>query len=57
MKIGEPIILPDGTYGVVDKITSGIVEVIPFWRARPYPRVVVLGLDRGFEDLGEEDEL
>ena len=57
MKIGDPIQLGDGTWGFIEQITSGIIEVRPFLRAMPYPRVVVIGVDRGVCAIGEEDEL
>ena len=57
MKIGDPIQLGDGTWGFIEQITSGIIEVRPFLRAMPHPRVIVLGVDRDVRDLGEEDEL
>ena len=57
MKIGDSIQLGDGTWGFIEQITSGIIEVKPFLRAKPYSRVVVIGVDRGMCDVGEEDEL
>lgn len=56
-KVGDPIMLADGSWGFISMVTEGIIEVEPFWRARPHKRVVVIGVDRDLSEITEEDEL